>query len=243
LIYRERKKIPEYVRKIAVITAENGAAVRDFVTVMSRRSLEYKITIIPSVVQGDQASASLMAAIDRVEQLASFDVVVITRGGGSQEDLWCFNDENLVRRIATMKIPTISAIGHEVDFTLCDFVADLRCETPTAAAEVLSSKQLKMQQQLQFAFKQIQAFGLRKKQYLQYLQDSLKPGSQIKFLQNLLLVKHRQLTKTIPRAEILEKRIYKIQVNLEQSIERVSNLSNSLVKDKFNIIDRDLFST
>ena len=160
----KKKKLPEYITKIAVVTAENAAALRDFVTVMKRRSLEYSITIFPSIVQGDHAPSSIINALNKVELLARFDVVVITRGGGSQEDLWCFNDESLVRKIASMKIPTISAVGHEVDYTLCDFVADLRCETPTAAAEVLSSRQLKTMQQLQATLKQLQAFGLRKKQ-------------------------------------------------------------------------------
>ncbi len=234
----KKRKLPEYITRVAVVTAENAAALRDFVTVMKRRSLEYSITIFPSVVQGEQAPASLIAALDRVEKVGKFDVVVITRGGGSQEDLWCFNDERLVRRVADMKIPTISAIGHEVDYTLCDFVADLRCETPTAAAEILSSKQLKMQQLFQAAQKQLQAFGLRKKQYVQYLIESLKPGSQIKYLQNLLLMKRQNLNRYAPKTAQFEKRIYKSQVTLEQAVERVSHLAGMILKQKNNSMER-----
>lgn len=231
-------KLPEYITRIAVVTAENAAALRDFITVMKRRSLEYSITIFPSVVQGDQAPAAIIAALDRIEKVNKFDVIVITRGGGSQEDLWCFNDEALIRRIGEMKTPVISAVGHEVDYTLCDFVADVRCETPTAAAEILSSQQLKMQQQFQLVQKQLQSFGLRKKQYIQYLIESLRPGSQIKYLQNLLLTKHQQLNKYSPKAAEFEKRIYKLQVTLEQAIERVSHLSASALKQKNNSLER-----
>lgn len=218
-----KKKIPEYVTRIAVITAENAAALRDFVTVMKRRSLEYSIIIFPSIVQGEQAATSIINALNRVEQVGHFDVVVLTRGGGSQEDLWCFNDERLIRRLAKMTLPIISAVGHEVDYTLCDFVSDLRCETPTAAAEVLSSKQLKIQQQFEVVTKQLQSFGLRKKQFIQYLLETLKPSYQIKQLQNILLTRRQILHKSTPKTSMLEKRIYKHQVHLEQSVERSVN--------------------
>ncbi len=136
-----KKEIPHFPKKIGVITALNGAALQDFLNVMKRRCLGFNITIIPCTAQGKDCAPSVIKAIDKAEKFNNFDTLVITRGGGSMEDLWGFNDEVLVRRVFACKIPVISAIGHQVDFTLLDFVADQRCETPSAAAEVLSQGQ------------------------------------------------------------------------------------------------------
>lgn len=134
----ERKRqLPEIPKHIAIITSPTGAAVRDMLTVLKRRFPAIPITIVPSAVQGDDAPKQLLAALDRVEESKRFDVVVLCRGGGSLEDLWAFNHEKLARRIAGFPIPVVSAIGHEVDFSIADFVADVRAPTPSAAAELL----------------------------------------------------------------------------------------------------------
>ncbi len=135
-----KRAIPRYPKKIALITAPGGAALHDFVNVYRRRGFDFQITIIPALVQGDKAAGSLIAGLAKAQDIGA-DAIVLTRGGGSPEDLWCFNDESLIRQIAASKIPVISAVGHEVDWTLSDFVADLRCETPTAAAETLTQPQ------------------------------------------------------------------------------------------------------
>ena len=130
-----KKPIPEFPKKVAVITSETGAAVRDIFNVLSRRYPLCDILLCPATVQGSEAPKSLISALEKVYKTDS-DVIIIGRGGGSIEDLWCFNDETLARMIASSPIPVISAVGHETDFTICDFVADLRAPTPSAAAEL-----------------------------------------------------------------------------------------------------------
>ncbi|MBY0516879.1 MAG: exodeoxyribonuclease VII large subunit [Bacteriovoracaceae bacterium] len=144
----KKKALPTFPKRVAIITAPGGAALHDFINVYSRRALSYELVISSALVQGDKAPQSLIKALDKVERAGRFDVVVFTRGGGSPEDLWCFNDEQLIRRMAKSSIPIISAVGHEVDWTLSDFVADLRCETPTAAAEVLTQPQTEVKRRL-----------------------------------------------------------------------------------------------
>lgn len=132
-----KKRLPQFPQKIAVITSDTGAAVRDVFNVLSRRWPLSDIVLCPALVQGADAPRSLISAIDAAESKTDADVIIIGRGGGSIEDLWCFNDEALARRIAKCEIPVISAVGHETDFTICDFVSDMRAPTPSAAAEIV----------------------------------------------------------------------------------------------------------
>ncbi|PIQ55174.1 MAG: exodeoxyribonuclease VII large subunit [Bdellovibrionales bacterium CG12_big_fil_rev_8_21_14_0_65_38_15] len=147
--------IPAYPKKVAVITAAGGAALQDFINVYKRRALQGEIVLVPALVQGEQSPRSLREALAKVIKYnlgnpdQSFDVVVLTRGGGSMEDLWSFNDEGLAWDIFNCPIPVISAVGHQVDYSISDFVSDLRCETPTAAAEILTGEQTKVLTQLQ----------------------------------------------------------------------------------------------
>ena len=132
----KKKPIPRIPERIAVITSPTGAAVRDFLQVLNRRWNFTDITIIPTRVQGDEATSEIANAIRVANAITPhFDVIVITRGGGSLEDLWCFNEEAVVRAISVSAIPTISAIGHEIDVTLSDLAADERALTPSEAAE------------------------------------------------------------------------------------------------------------
>ncbi len=130
-----KKPIPKFPKKVAVITSQTGAAIRDIFNVLGRRYPLCDILFCPATVQGVTAPESLCTALDTVNKTDA-DVIIIGRGGGSIEDLWCFNDEKLARKIAEINIPVISAVGHETDFTICDFVADLRAPTPSAAAEL-----------------------------------------------------------------------------------------------------------
>ena len=131
-----KKPIPKIPRRIGVVTSPTGAAVRDLIQILGRRFPMASVTLFPALVQGEDAPESLIEGIQTFERLGSVDLIIIGRGGGSAEDLWAFNDENLARRIAACRIPVISAVGHETDFTICDFVADLRAPTPSAAAEL-----------------------------------------------------------------------------------------------------------
>lgn len=131
-----KKPLPKIPFSVGVITAPGGAAVRDMINVTHRRFPAARIYLYPSLVQGPSAPAQLIAAVRALDSSKKCDVIIIGRGGGSAEDLWCFNDEALARAVYECETPIISAVGHETDFTICDFVADLRAPTPSAAAEL-----------------------------------------------------------------------------------------------------------
>ncbi len=136
----ERKKaIPVFPRVVGFITSPTGAAIQDFISILKRRNWIGTVVVIPSLVQGEEAAAQMVAQLKFAQTLTDLDLLVIGRGGGSLEDLWCFNDEQLVRAVADCKIPIISAVGHEIDFCLTDFAADKRAETPSAAAELITN--------------------------------------------------------------------------------------------------------
>ena len=132
-----KRPLPALPRHIAIVTSPTGAAIRDMLNVLSRRFKGARITIVPCKVQGDQAPMEIVNAIRLGNQLSDVDVMIAGRGGGSIEDLWAFNDERVARAIAGSRVPIISAVGHEIDFTIADFVADLRAPTPSAAAELV----------------------------------------------------------------------------------------------------------
>jgi exodeoxyribonuclease VII large subunit len=136
-----KKDIPRLAKHLAVITSSNGAAIHDVLSVLKRRFPGLPVTIYPSQVQGDQAADTIITALTQVQEHKVCDLILITRGGGSLEDLWPFNEERLAKAVFNCKIPIISAVGHEVDFSICDLVADYRAATPSAAAELISPDQ------------------------------------------------------------------------------------------------------
>jgi exodeoxyribonuclease VII large subunit len=140
LFAAERKKpLPTMPLTVGFITSPTGAAVQDFARIILRRKWCGRVVVLPAKVQGPGAAAEMIGMLQLAQRLAIFDLLVIGRGGGSLEDLWAFNEEALVRAVAGCTLPIISAVGHEIDFTLCDFAADLRAETPSAAAELITS--------------------------------------------------------------------------------------------------------
>jgi len=140
LFATERKRpIPAMPATVGFVTSPTGAAVQDFLRILKRRGWRGRVVVLPAKVQGDGAAAEMVAMLGLAQRLAIFDLLVIGRGGGSLEDLWVFNEEPLVRAVAASAVPVISAVGHEIDFTLSDFAADVRAETPSAAAELISS--------------------------------------------------------------------------------------------------------
>lgn len=143
-----KKPIPSLPRRVGIITSPTGAAIRDIINVTGRRYPQGELIIFPSLVQGDQAAAYLVGGIRYFNRASNVDVIIIGRGGGSIEDLWAFNDERLAREIAASAIPVISAVGHETDFTICDFVSDLRAPTPSAAAELVFPDRAAMKAEL-----------------------------------------------------------------------------------------------
>ena len=158
---QNKQPIPTDARRIGVVTSASGAAFWDIVNVLSRRCPLATLVFCPAQVQGEAAAQSMVQALDVLEQQGNCDVIILGRGGGSMEDLWCFNDEQLVRRVARCTVPLISAVGHETDFTLCDYAADLRAPTPSAAAELAAPDLSDLPEQLQDYAQRILAAGER----------------------------------------------------------------------------------
>ncbi|NCN40096.1 exodeoxyribonuclease VII large subunit [bacterium] len=144
-----KRALPTLPKHVAVVTSPTGAAIRDILNVLERRFKGLRVTVIPALVQGNGAPASVIEGIRRAQKLKDVDVMIVGRGGGSIEDLWGFNDEGVARAIANCRIPVISAVGHEVDFTIADFVADLRAPTPSAAAELVCRNAMELMEKIQ----------------------------------------------------------------------------------------------
>ncbi|MBX3736883.1 MAG: exodeoxyribonuclease VII large subunit [Candidatus Didemnitutus sp.] len=138
----KKRALPTAAACVGFITSPTGAAVADFIRILRRREWVGRLVILPAKVQGAGAAAEMAEQLRAAAELGIFDLLVIGRGGGSIEDLWAFNEEPLVRAVAASPVPIISAVGHEIDYTLCDFAADVRAETPSAAAELISSRHL-----------------------------------------------------------------------------------------------------
>ncbi len=156
----ERKRpLPAMPATVGFITSPTGAAVQDFMRILTRRGWRGRLVVLPAKVQGAGAAEELGAMLALAQELELFDLLVIGRGGGSLEDLWAFNEEPLVRAVAGCRVPVISAVGHEIDFTLCDFAADVRAETPSAAAELISSPFVQCAERVAQAGAAMQAAG------------------------------------------------------------------------------------
>ncbi|WP_445397994.1 exodeoxyribonuclease VII large subunit [Zobellella sp. An-6] len=159
-----KRPLPAHPARIGVISSATGAALHDILTVLARRAPQLRVVLYPSQVQGEAAVPQLLSALAAANRRAETDLLILARGGGSLEDLWCFNDERLVRAIAASALPVVSAVGHEVDITLSDLVADLRAPTPSAAAELISHDgQAQAQQWLQWG----QRLASAQRRYLQ----------------------------------------------------------------------------
>ncbi len=148
-LFNHKRPLPYLPTQLALITSRQGAVLHDVLSILKRRHPALAVTLMPVLVQGEQAAPMIIQMLNRIHASSGFDVVLICRGGGSLEDLWAFNDETLARAIRACPIPVISAVGHETDFTIADFAADLRAATPSAAAEILSEGALRLHQQLQ----------------------------------------------------------------------------------------------
>ncbi|EHJ06595.1 exodeoxyribonuclease VII large subunit [Marinobacter manganoxydans] len=195
-----KKPLPSLPRHIGVVTSPTGAAIHDILTVLARRCPAIPVTLYPTAVQGKAATADIARAIEAAQNHGVADVLIIGRGGGSLEDLWCFNEEAVARAIAACRIPTVSAVGHEVDVTIADFVADLRAPTPSAAAEKISPDQSDWLKQLRDReFRLSNAMGLALKRL----------GTQLGHLSARLRDPRRELLEKAQRMDELELRLRK----------------------------------
>ena len=225
----KKLSLPKSPKHIGVITSASTAAFQDILSTIKRRAPSSQISLSPAVVQGDAAAGSLIKALDRIIKFNennpenSIDVVIIARGGGSIEDLWCFNNEDLARQIALFPIPTISGVGHEIDFTICDFVSDMRAPTPTASAEIVT----------EFSFQVFDKLSEIQNNLHRFIRISLKDKLQkIQFLKgnikNPLLILREQSQK-IDNYELKLKQNMKL--NYSNNKQRF-NLSISKFRDK-----------
>lgn len=195
LFASERKRaLPKMPRRIALLSSPHAAAVQDFLVVLARRFPLCAVEIWPVLVQGEQAPVQIIAALQGIARLPSrYDVVVLTRGGGSAQDLACFNDEALVRAVAASSVPLLCAVGHEIDVSLCDFAADVRAATPTAAAELIGVDVTQLRKQLTRDRAQIQRASLavieplqQRLDYAKRLLDAHSPELQVRQMQERL---------------------------------------------------------
>lgn len=190
-----KRPLPAHIRRLAVITSPTGAAVRDVLSVLSRRFPLLEVELLPTLVQGDSAAAQITRLLQRADASGRYDAILLTRGGGSLEDLWAFNDEQLARAIAASHTPVVSAIGHETDFSLSDFAADLRAPTPSVAAELLVPDQRDLALRLRRLHTRLQQ--LQAQQLAQAMQraDRALLRLQARSPQSrLALLRHRQQT-------------------------------------------------
>jgi exodeoxyribonuclease VII large subunit len=218
-----KKDLPALAQTIAIITSPDGAALQDFLEILKRRNWTGTIWLVPSLVQGNEAAKQIISGIEYASKIPDLDLLVLARGGGSIEDLWSFNDEELVRAVANCSIPTISAIGHQTDFVLTDFAADFRAETPSAAAEWISSRyleQINRLDQLEQKLIQIPQYYLslisEKIAYLGAALEKLSPHARMdRYHQQLDDLEHRlqisirnHLKIKLDRLKALEQRLH-----------------------------------
>ncbi|HLV77503.1 MAG TPA: exodeoxyribonuclease VII large subunit [Marinobacter sp.] len=216
-----KQPIPATPRHIGVITSPTGAAIHDILTVLARRCPAIPVTLYPTAVQGQAATADIVRAIERAQQHGVADVLIIGRGGGSLEDLWCFNEETVARAIAACTIPTVSAVGHEVDVTIADFVADLRAPTPSAAAEKVSPDQAQWSRRLT---EQQLRLAHSARRLLQRL------NQQLGHLSARLRDPRRELQDKSQRLDELETRLAKVMAGkLERQHTRADHLARRLI--------------
>ena len=199
-----KKKLPHFSKAVGIITSKTGAALQDILHILQRRDPSLKIIIYPTAVQGKDAATEIAQMIELANQRQEVDVLIVGRGGGSLEDLWCFNEEMVARAIFHSHLPVISAVGHETDVTIADFVADVRAPTPSAAAELVSRNQTELLQQLQYRRQRLEIaldrLFAEKRQKLKHLSLRLHnqhPQAQLRIQQQLITQLSHRLQQTL----------------------------------------------
>ena len=236
-----KKNLPHFSKAVGIITSKTGAALQDILHILQRRDPSLKILIYPTAVQGKDAATDIAQMIELANQRQEVDVLIVGRGGGSLEDLWCFNEEMVARAIFHSHLPVISAVGHETDVTIADFVADVRAPTPSAAAELVSRNQTELLQQLQYRRQRLEIaldrLFAEKRQKLKHLSLRLHnqhPQAQLRIQQQLITqLSHRlQQTlrhhwqKTAENLTALSMRLYKnpLPLRLQQDEQQLAQL-------------------
>lgn len=216
-----KRPIPHYPKHVAVVTSPTGAAIRDMMNVLRRRARGIQITVVPTVVQGAGAAEQIVKAMQKAWMIKDVDVIVVGRGGGSVEDMWCFNDETLARTIASSPVPVISAVGHEIDFTIADFVADLRAPTPSAAAELVAKSSEELMQKIGHFHRML---TLCKKRAIEQIKQKLK------LLNNRLVDPQKKL-------QDLSQRNDEMLMRLERARQNLFDRKNQKLQHKMAMLD------
>jgi exodeoxyribonuclease VII large subunit len=238
-----KRQLPQMPKKIGIVTSSDGAVLQDVINVLGRRSPNIELILIQTAVQGEKAPPEICLAISKACSIKDIDVIILARGGGSIEDLWAFNNESVARAIHNSDIPIISAVGHETDFTIADFVADLRAPTPSAAAEILSQSYSQLNETLD-GYKQLIANAVaslikRESQELQNLSKRLRhPGDKLRELSQKLDNTETYIKKSIQNHLLSQRNNLSLQSskllqqsparNLQESKHKLSDLSKIL---------------
>ena len=213
-LFEIRRKLPFLPRHIVIISSPTGAAIRDILNILKRRYRGVKVTLVPALVQGKEAPESLMKALKKAKKIPLADVLILTRGGGSLEDLWAFNNEELARALYRFPFPVICAVGHEIDLTICDYIADLTAPTPSAAAELV--------------VKNITDLNERVKKNHQYLYQNIQ--RELQHLREKLIIFNQKLIN--PRKKIQDFQQYLDE--LYTALKKTFKQQNELRKQKLN---------
>ncbi len=220
----KKKSLKKFPRKIGVISSKTGAVIHDISSVLSRRYPIAEIVLCSSNVQGIQSSEQIIKSIDFLENYPEIDVIIIARGGGSLEDLWSFNNENVVRRISKCNIPVISAVGHDVDYTLCDYVADVRASTPSVAAELASVSIESILENISNLKQKINNSINKNFTYKKYILDQFKNIFNLKNIYNFFIIKTNDVLN------------YKKQINYKfENFINVNELKLDSLRNKIEI--------
>lgn len=223
---KHKLPIPKFPKKIAVITSPTGAALQDILSVAKRRGTLSDIVVIPTLVQGSEAPKSIMDAIDKAEKIEDVELIVLARGGGSIEELWAFNDVKVSRRIFQAKIPIISGVGHETDFTIADFVADKRAATPSAAAEIAVVSKKELQTEMN---KNLQMLVMGVQKHLAFYQMKVNELG-VRHMKQVVSLKIQKENESLEIAlekmkGLLDKKIFEDESKLRLYGENLSNLN------------------
>ena len=221
-----KKPLPRFPERIGVITSETGAAVQDILNILGRRFPYAQVVLAPVLVQGEGAPAQLIDALQSFNAFKNVDVIILGRGGGSAEDLWAFNDERLAYAVYRSQIPVISAVGHETDFTICDFVADLRAPTPSAAAELAVPDQMQLRAEIHTLLSRMQRTVTNnlREQRLRLEQSTQK--SVLKNPNVYFDTKRMQLISVSTQFDALEKTIlHRARIRLQENAAKLQALS------------------
>ncbi len=215
-----KKSLPAFPQSIGIITSPTGAAIKDILSVLKRRYACVPVIIYPTLVQGDTAAVNIIQAIEQANHRKECDVLILARGGGSLEDLWCFNDERVAKAIFHSHLPIVSGVGHEIDFTIADFVADLRAATPSAAAELVVPEQIKL----------IEMLTYNEKQLIRLIQQKITQLQQhITWIQKHLQQQHpkRRLLEQSQQLDFYEIHFVRLQNKLLADLKNKLNILNA----------------